>query len=179
MHHEKSVLPREDKKSENLYFYNVIKPGIDTLDQTCTNYNVGRRSKRWPLTLFYRCVVITCANSFVIFISANSDTTITRRDFLVSVRKALIQEFMVRRLDAKIPCELRNTINRVRGITGEPGELNQYPQADPRSGPPKRGWCHICPRIMGRKYAVRCGKCHNTVFPQRADQVTVYKYCLP
>lgn len=176
MHHEKSLLPREDKKPEIIDFYNLTKPGVDSLDQKAANYDVGRRSKRWPLTLFYRCVVIACTNSFVIFTTANPDTTITRRDFVISVGKSLIQDHMVRRLDAKIPRELRSTIQRVRGVQEE---LNRHPQAQPRPGTPKRGRCHICPRKVDKKYTVRCGKCHNTVCPQHADQSVVCKHCFP
>lgn len=40
------------KKPEIITFYNITKGGVDTCDQLCSNYNVGRRTKKWPLAIF-------------------------------------------------------------------------------------------------------------------------------
>ncbi|KAK0059507.1 piggyBac transposable element-derived protein 4 [Biomphalaria pfeifferi] len=34
-------------------FYNETKCGVDTFDQLCHRYSVSRRTRRWPLTVFY------------------------------------------------------------------------------------------------------------------------------
>lgn len=41
-----------EKKPEIITFYKTTKGGVDTCAQLCSNYNVGRRTKRWSLAIF-------------------------------------------------------------------------------------------------------------------------------
>ncbi|KOC70128.1 hypothetical protein WH47_08389 [Habropoda laboriosa] len=44
-----SFVPKKKKKN----FYNENKGGVDTLDQHCHSKTVSRKTKRWPLKVFY------------------------------------------------------------------------------------------------------------------------------
>ena len=43
----------QTKKPEIVHFYNSTKVGVDTVDQLCGNYSVSRRTRRWPLCIFF------------------------------------------------------------------------------------------------------------------------------
>ncbi|XP_060880495.1 piggyBac transposable element-derived protein 4-like [Metopolophium dirhodum] len=48
----------ETKKPEVILFYNSTKGGVDTVDQMCGNYSVSRRTRRWPLSIFFQLLNI-------------------------------------------------------------------------------------------------------------------------
>lgn len=52
MHHYNAV---EDgkQKPEMIHFDNRPKGVVNTNDQMSANYNVGRRTKRWPMVIFF------------------------------------------------------------------------------------------------------------------------------
>ncbi|CAH2086577.1 unnamed protein product [Euphydryas editha] len=52
MHHASNV-DEASKKPEIILFYNETKFGVDLVDQRCSNYLTGRRTRRWPLAIFY------------------------------------------------------------------------------------------------------------------------------
>ncbi|KAK9744263.1 Transposase IS4 [Popillia japonica] len=65
MHQEGSIHP-ETSKPEIIHFYNSTKSGVDSLDQMCSNMNCGRKTRRWPLCVFYDMINIAAINAFVI-----------------------------------------------------------------------------------------------------------------
>src|SRR5215510_5531487 len=46
-------LTLKPKSQEIIHFYNSTKGGVDTVDQLCGNYSVSRRTRRWPLCIFF------------------------------------------------------------------------------------------------------------------------------
>ena len=51
--HRDAKVDAETKKPEIIQFYNSTKGGVDTIDQLCGNYSVTRRTRRWPLCVFF------------------------------------------------------------------------------------------------------------------------------
>ena len=80
MHHKK-----EDDlltlKTAMIADYNNTKGGMDELDKKCSIYSFGRRTRRWPLDIFYRIVDISGVNSFIIFQSSKDYDNSSRADF--------------------------------------------------------------------------------------------------
>lgn len=64
------------QKPEIITYYNSTKGGVDCNDQLCSNYNVGRRTKRWPLAVFFHLLNISGINVFVVH-KANTDKSAT------------------------------------------------------------------------------------------------------
>lgn len=77
-------------------YYNSTKSGVDKLDQMCKSYSAQRKTRRWPLALFYGLLNIIGINSMVIF---NEATKIkqTRRKYLQTLGFSLIKPHMERR----------------------------------------------------------------------------------
>lgn len=89
-------LPYRKKRPEIITFYNSTKGGVDTCDQLCSNYNVGRRTKRWPLAIFNHFINVSAVNSYIIF-KSNTKEKIKRRIFLKNLAKSLTLDHIIRR----------------------------------------------------------------------------------
>ncbi|XP_050526600.1 uncharacterized protein LOC126897224, partial [Daktulosphaira vitifoliae] len=96
MHYGKDI-DHKSEKPEIIEFYNSTKSDVDTLDQKCSGYNVGRRTRRWPLAIFYAMLNISMTNAPIIYSNSNSNTKITRQQFIVQVGKSLILEHLEQR----------------------------------------------------------------------------------
>ena len=62
LHHDASIdaNSKEAQKPKILRYYNSTKGGVDVNDQLCAMYNVARRTKRWPMVMFYLLMVFIC-----------------------------------------------------------------------------------------------------------------------
>lgn len=155
MHHDKSV-NGTNGKPEIIDFYNSSKGGVDALDQKCALYEVGRRCRRWPLVIFYALLNISCVNSHVIFLAANNDARMRRRDFIKNIGMTLILDHMkIRAQIETLPKELRLSISR---LTGTPLQIKPTLEI-----PSKRRRCCICPRSDDKKHAGFCSQCLRNV----------------
>lgn len=69
LHHDNNLdLETGDKKKpEIISFYNVTKGGVDSADQLCSNYNVARNTRRWPMVILYG--VLNIAGIFYYYFS--------------------------------------------------------------------------------------------------------------
>ena len=65
MHHTPYTDVRSGKP-EIISFYNATKSGVDTLDQKCSNYSANRRTRRWPLAVFYHIMAEASSNAFTL-----------------------------------------------------------------------------------------------------------------
>lgn len=104
----------EQRKSEVITFYNTTKGGVDAVDELKAENSVSRISYRWPLTIFFALMNIAGVYSQIIY-KANTDTTISRRQFLKSLGQDLCQPFMVRLNYKNLSFDLRININRFTG----------------------------------------------------------------
>jgi hypothetical protein len=85
------------KKPEIVTFYNSTKGGVDTCDQLCSSYSVGRRTRRWALAVFLHFLNVSALNSYVVY-KMNACDKIQRRVFLNNLGKELLMENIVRRM---------------------------------------------------------------------------------
>ncbi|XP_046671202.1 uncharacterized protein LOC124361205 [Homalodisca vitripennis] len=109
MHHT-AQYNEDKKKPEIILYYNSTKCGVDLLDMKCAIYSSSRRTRRWPLAVFYRLVSIGTINSFVMYMSFKDIPDMTRFDFI----KALGYQLIAPHVQAR----LMNT-NRSTRTTGE------------------------------------------------------------
>jgi hypothetical protein len=54
---EGRTVSAETKKPEFVQFYNSTKGGVDTFDQMCHSFTCSRKTRHWPLRIFY---IMTC-----------------------------------------------------------------------------------------------------------------------
>jgi hypothetical protein len=76
------------KKPHIVTFYNSTTGGVDTADELCETCSVTRKSRRWPLTIFFSMLNMAGVNAQIIY-NANIDNTDSRRLFLKQQQLAL------------------------------------------------------------------------------------------
>ena len=151
MHDKKEVSATEKKKPAMVLDYNRTKAGVDTMDQMVRTYTTKRKSRRWPMTVFYNILDVSALNSYVIWIHANPEWKAKvphkRRLFLEALGKDLMQEYRQKReqREQQTPGHQQQLTARAVAVVG------------------KRGRCVVCPRSVDLKHSIRCSKCMNFV----------------
>lgn len=100
MHHDTSV-DEESGKPEIILSYNKTKGGVDAMDQMAHSFTVKRKTKRWPLVIFFDMVDLAGIAGRVVWSQAFPTNRFAHRDnrqlFLIQVAKELVFEQVKRR----------------------------------------------------------------------------------
>lgn len=164
MHHSEGTDERTGKP-EIIAYYNSTKGGVDDMDKKCAIYTSSRRTRRWPMAIFYRLLDISTVNTYILYQSHHHKNR-DRGSVVKELAHGLVLEHMQRRvLNMRLPRELRMTLSRVLGP-----DMPDQPilQADDEK---TRKTCHTCPPKLNRKSTYRCYSCHKHVCLQCAKQV--------
>ncbi|UYV71614.1 hypothetical protein LAZ67_8003857 [Cordylochernes scorpioides] len=108
-------------KPEIVTFYNQTKIGVDVVDQMSGTYSVGRRTRRWPLCIFFDLVNVAEINAQVLY-NANhlQEEPIKRRHFLEKIGLSLIDEHIKERLCiVSLPKDIKLALRRIIGVANE------------------------------------------------------------
>ena len=96
MHSDKGTeSPAPEKKSEVIMYYNATKGGVDTMDQMVRWFTSKRKTRRWPMIIFYNMLDISALNAFIVWMSLNKEDHAgkrgnrLRRSLLISLAKKL------------------------------------------------------------------------------------------
>ncbi|KAJ8945552.1 hypothetical protein NQ318_020398 [Aromia moschata] len=124
MHHRASTNP-DSQKPEIVEYYNRNKGGVDTIDE---KYSTSRRTRRWPLTIFFRMLDASIINAYILHQSIKDNPIIKEKSaFAKELAAKLVREHMEKRLrDPRLPRELRFNIIRILGIS----EINDPPNEE-------------------------------------------------
>ncbi|UYV83290.1 C9orf114 [Cordylochernes scorpioides] len=107
------------RKPDIIMDYNLTKGGVDTIDQMVSNFSTSRRSRRWPLALFYALLDITALNSYIIFnYQIDKKDQKERSTFIVDLGRSLIDEHLATRNLNSLPLELQTTIKKFKNNDG-------------------------------------------------------------
>ncbi|XP_068225485.1 piggyBac transposable element-derived protein 4-like [Palaemon carinicauda] len=115
--HSQPVL-QENGKPEIIEFYNRTKGGVDAFDGMCALYSCNRKTKRWPLCIFYWMVNAAIINAKVLYTAHLETTGVTkfpeRRRFMLRLARSFIRPWAEKRLSsATLPRNLRTLITTV------------------------------------------------------------------
>ena len=80
-------------KPDIIEFYNGTKGGVDTFDQMCATSSCSRKTRRWPLCVWYGILNAACINAFIISCENCEKTGSSipkRRAFMMDVGRELI-----------------------------------------------------------------------------------------
>lgn len=66
MHHS-AAIDNFTKKPEMIKYYNSTKGDVDETDKKCAIYSCSRRTRRWPLVLFYKILDLSHVNAYVLY----------------------------------------------------------------------------------------------------------------
>ena len=98
MHHSATDDP-DTGKPEIISFYNLTKGGVDGLDQKCANYTSSRRTRRWPMAIFFTIIDVGCGvNAYVLHQAYANAPKMDRLDFMKNLAKSLVYPQMQKRL---------------------------------------------------------------------------------
>lgn len=155
MHHEKGTA-RDNNKPIIIDHYNQTKGGVDTFDQMCSTMSCSRKTKRWPLCIFYGLINTSAINSFIILnrnLTAQGKSEMTRTQFMKTLHNGLVTPWQKARLQVQsMPRSIKTIIRSVLGTEDEDPQRARRQQR-------KRTTCGTCPyqkRRMTNNYCVSC-----------------------
>lgn len=168
MHHNKEDDP-EIRKPTIVSFYNLTKGGVDSVDEKCSKSCSSRRTRRWPMAIFFRILDMVCCNSYILYQSYRDNAPINDKGvFLKQLARQLVEPHIRRReVNPRIPRELQFCIRRVLGIE----EIFVNPA--PEDILEKRKICSICPSRKRRMTKYACHACHKPICLQCAKKICV------
>jgi hypothetical protein len=151
----------DQRKPELITFYNESKGGVDTMDQLCATYTVARRTRRWPVCVFYNLLNIAGVNAMVVHKLNHINDVTFRRKFLVALGRELCMDWLGERVDdGHLSRELRNMAAKYSG-RAPPPHGPAMPEERPEAH--RRTRCEFCDRARDRKTKFLCSKCHRVV----------------
>lgn len=154
MHHTIEI-DQDNNLPEIIAYYNSTKNGVDGLDRMCNTYSCIRRTKRWPMVLFYRIIDICAVNAFIFYQSQTVHEDFRRLDYLKRVAMELLSAHVKRRFyNTRISRDLRSGIKRVFKIVDE--EVRDDPST---SRMEQRKTCIICPSKKKKRTSYLCNQC--------------------
>lgn len=154
--HNSEFIDKVNNKPEIISFYNATKSGVDTLDYKCSNYSTNRRTRRWPLAIFYHLISLSCSNSHIVY-STVQQQKIDRFEFMKAIGMSLIKKHMETRLKIpNLPQELKKIILETVRPEGHQEQSNKLVKSDKLE---KRKNCRYCPYTKNRMTNYKCVKC--------------------
>ena len=161
--HRDAKVDAETKKPEIIQFYNSTKGGVDTVDQLCSSYSVSRRTRRWPLCVFFHLVNIAGVNGQTLFNKTRKsvDEAQNRRQFLKNLAMSLMEPHLQDR------AQLQNLPSDIQSILSKHKPQSQVDTHEP---PPakSRKRCRLCARTKNRVTTMRCSSCNDFVCKNHA-----------
>ena len=99
--HDGPTVDSVSKKPAIIESYNATKGAVDTYDQMCGHASCSRKTRRWPLCMFYGMINMAVLNSYILYVSNCEELKIkpiTRRDFMKQLSKDLCNDWCTMRL---------------------------------------------------------------------------------
>ena len=164
--HTSNHIDEETKKPEVVLFYNETKGGVDSFDQLCHSKTVARKTRRWPLRVFYGMLDAAAINACVIFrCNSKENKMIKRSDFLKNLALGLCEEHMkIRMVNLRLPRQLRSNISQVLGCEVEKTQVTAPVGRRP-------GRCAFCPRTKDRKGVASCCSCSKSLCAEHRNNI--------
>ncbi|XP_068215825.1 piggyBac transposable element-derived protein 4-like [Palaemon carinicauda] len=161
LHHDPSEV--EKKKTDIQMFYNATKGGVDTFDQMCSTSSCIRKSRRWPMTLFYGILNIIMVNSYILYTSMPFTKPVPKRTFLRDIAYELCAPQAIHRYltSHSLSKGLRQIMVDTFKIPEQVPPRRRIPVGQRKL--PKRIRCHSCPPRDDRKTNTACLLCKSPV----------------
>lgn len=144
--------PTDEKMPEIVSFYESTKLGVEIVDELCATYDVSQTARQWPVVVFYSLMNIAGVNSQIIYVSNNSNTNITRHQYLKELALNLTEDNLRRRGSCQhLPREMKERIRDITDclLTSETSE--HYP-------PGTRRKCYFCKKNNKTRYTCKLCK---------------------
>lgn len=162
MHHSSNIDP-ETGKPEIIADYNLTKGGVDSLDRKCANYSPSRRTRRWPMAIFFYMLNMSTVNAYILYNSCKNRKELERKDFLKQLAKSLTIPYMQQRFlnGSKLPKELYSRMKGILQISDD--DLNQSHQEPNDERMTIKKTCYQCSYKLKRKTFYCCRECEKPI----------------
>lgn len=156
--HEDEEIVQETGKPSIIIDYNKTKGGVDTVDQKCSLYSTSRKTRRWPMALFFRFLDMAGINAYVIFVanmySKSEIVKFRRTDFLEKLGFGLLESHLKER------AQLNNLPKEVSFLKkyAVSEELPSFIDTQQKEEP-----CVGCGKHKNNTTTVRCVLCSNFI----------------
>lgn len=160
--HDEPTLNSLSKKPVIIESYNATKGAVDTFDQMCCHASCSRKTRRWPLCMFYGMINMAVLNSYILYVSNCDQKQIkpmSRRDFMKDLSKDLCCDWLSMRLQERPSMQ-----KRVREAITDSihSSEEQQENSEPQIKKGKRSMCNYCPSSKKRMSVYYCAKCNRT-----------------
>ncbi|XP_066938372.1 piggyBac transposable element-derived protein 4-like [Macrobrachium rosenbergii] len=168
LHHNPSIV--EKKKTQLHMFYNATKGGVDAFDQLCLLMSCSRKTRRWPLCLFYGAINIVFNNAYIIYAHRPENKGIARRQFAMDLAVELCRPYAGNRLlwARYLP---RDVVSLIRSVFDLPEDAAAAAEEEPRAKSEKWKRCYLCPSSGTARTKVLCRTCHKSVCTNHTNQL--------
>ncbi|XP_066969991.1 piggyBac transposable element-derived protein 4-like [Macrobrachium rosenbergii] len=154
-------------KPEVVICYNKTKGGVDAFDQMCARYSCSRKTKRWPLCVFYGMLNAAIINAWIIYNRMQKDRgqpEMERRIFMMKLAEDLIFPWAKDRMSFQgMHRSSQMTIKDVYSIN--------LPHQQPAQGNNSMKRCAFCTRKKDRKTRQQCIHCLRPVCVEHAKPI--------
>lgn len=163
-------------KPEIVLAYNKTKGGVDALDQMAHAFTVKRKTKRWPLVIFFNMVDLSTIAARVIWQAKLPEDKLSHEDnrqlfIIAAAREFVIQQIQRRTAVPTLNLPIKQNMDSVLktllptasmpAATSTPTNKRKRskPEAASQSEPKKQKRCSLCPAKRDRKTKTCCPKC--------------------
>lgn len=148
-------------KPEIIQFYNKTKGGVDVLDQMCAHYSTSRKTRRWPVCMFFGIINIAIVNAFILY--KLSGKAISREDrirrlFMHHLAHDMAKAWAMQRLQN--PSLSKSLVATITSCFKVVEIIHQRPPA------PGKKRCRLCPWKTASKCKTVCAGCNNNTCPR-------------
>ena len=155
------------KKQEIIDFYNSTKCGVDVFDQMSANMSCSRKTRRWPLCIFYGMLNTSLINPWVIykenvnnenFSELPEQSKLARRKFALELSNELARNWMAKRLAIpNLPKLIKDQIMHMLNIPNPCIAVVKPDVCEKKIDKQKR--CSFCGPAKDRKTKILCSDC--------------------
>lgn len=144
-----------------IQFYNKTKGGVDVLDQMCAHYSTSRKTRRWPVCMFFGILNIAVVNAFILY--KLSGKAISREDkirrlFMHQLAHDMAKPWAMQRLET--PSLSRSLVATITSC------FNVVELTHPLPPAPGKKRCKLCPWKTASKCKTVCERCNSNVCPR-------------
>jgi len=153
--HDKNEADDETGMPVQVMDYNATKGGVDTVDLMCSRISTSRRTKRWPMIIFFRYLDIAGINSMRIYQINNCLETFGRRKYIFNLAIELMDENLRERAKiCSLPKDLSVFLNTYRNVDNKKTseEISN-----------KRCFCYICGSKKNNITRLKCITCDRSI----------------
>lgn len=177
--HSTTQINGASNKSVVIDDYNVHKGGVDCFNKMVKSMSTNRKSRRWPLRLFFFILDAAALNAFILM--KLKSETLDRRGFIKDVAVELALSQIGKRLrNTHVPLSMKFEITEYLKKAGVREDTIEFPirEAD-ATGRPTKSCAQCAANHIKRRATTWCDLCHNAVCGTHHNKIKICTRCVP